>query len=172
MYTSDSDYRVVLTSLFGPTSNCSGVKLPVASLLFLSHTLFVKGKVIRVIVTSTMIKLGQCNPNPPPLQARLKQRGGKEDEEAITRLRVDLNMETLERALLARWVGNCVVLGLNSPHNCSDMFLPLPVVCDLWCISMICLSVFYLCPVLLLSDSVLHFQVYPMVFHCPKEYLF
>lgn len=51
-------------------------------------------------------------------------------------------METLEHGLLSRWVGNCVVLGLNSrPHNCSDMFLPLPVVCGLWCISMICPSV-------------------------------
>lgn len=37
-------------------------------------------KVIRVIVTSTMIKLGQCNPHPPPPQARLKKEKKKERE--------------------------------------------------------------------------------------------
>ncbi|MED6277862.1 hypothetical protein CHARACLAT_017829 [Characodon lateralis] len=80
-------------------------------------------------------------------------------------------METLEGALLSQWVGNCVVLGLSSPQDCSDMFLPLPVVCGLWCISVTCPSVIYLCPLLLLSANVMYFQVLPMVSHSIKDSL-
>lgn len=66
-------------SVCGP--DCEWVKRPRASLQFT----VCERKVIRVIVTSTMIKLGQCNPHPPPPQARLKKEK-KKNEDAVTSL--------------------------------------------------------------------------------------
>lgn len=87
-------------------------------------------KVIRVIVTSTMIKLGQCNPHPPPPQAKLKKEKKKRERERWgchhQSLCVDISMGTLERGWLSLWVGICVVLGTEGIQRlfltCS--FLP------------------------------------------------
>lgn len=54
-------------------------------------------------------KTGSMLPQPPSTTGKAERGGVERDVDTIPRLRVDLNMETLERAVLSRWVGNCVV---------------------------------------------------------------
>lgn len=109
------------------------VKGPLASLQFTAC----ERKVIRVIVTSTMTKLGQCNPHPLHYRQGWKRKKREGEGWGCHHQTVckDMSMGTLERGSFSLWVGMCVVLEQDDPHmivKCS--FLPrglwLMVSCD------------------------------------------
>lgn len=117
------------------------VKRPLASLQFT----VCEREVIRVIVTSTMIKLGQCNPHPLHHRQgwkRKKKRWGHHHQT----LCMDISMGTQERGLLPLWVGNCVVLGTEGIPRLFCRVPSSPVVCGLQCHVIICPPVFPLYP--------------------------
>lgn len=125
------------------------VKRPLASLQFT----VCERKVIRAIVTSTMTKLGQCNPpTPPPSTTGKAEKGKKEGEGWGCRHQTvckDISMGTLERGLLSLRVGICIVLEQDEPRWLwrAPSF---PVVCDRWCLAVNRPPYFFSNPLLLL----------------------
>lgn len=111
------------------------MKRPLASLQFT----VCESKVIKVIVTSTMIKLGQCNPHPPPPQARLKRGEKKMRIASPDSVRGCNHGDTgAWFAFSMGWYLCCVGTSHGATPDYLDMFLPPFVVCGLQCHVMIC----------------------------------
>lgn len=120
-------WRINVTLKLTSLQDCGNV------CIFVAHSVYER-KVIRVIVTSTMIKLGQCNPHPLHHRQGWKREQKKESwGHHHQNLCTDLSMGTLERALLSPWVGNRVVVGLKTSRDCFDVFFPPLYVCALHC---------------------------------------